>query len=201
MSQRAGRKYVPLPPPGKPQGRGLETIEAKLKNSWQRSGRNSSKQKLAKRKHHPVWKPQHLVSRTALRSGLNRSEASIVTQLRTRNIGLREYLATQKVPRITPECGCGFPKETIPHFLLFCAQRKGRANMILQAGSRDLDTLLCEKQPIQAAARWIFREGLLPQFSYAKKTLERKGQTANWLPIADLDIGQQPRLAACPVSP
>ena len=182
---------MPLPP-GKPQGRGPETNvetnrgQAKewLAKEWQEQFK-----KLAKRKHHPVWKLQHLVSGTALQSGLNRSEASIVTQLCTRNIGLREYLATQKVPRITPECGCGFPKETIPHFLLFCAQRKGRANMILQAGSRDLDTLLCEKQPVQAAARWIFREGLLPQFSYAKKTLERKGQTANWLPIADLDIG------------
>ena len=81
----------------------------------------------------------------ALRSGLNRSEALIVTQLRTGNIGLREYLATRKVPRVTPMCSYGYPKETIPHFLLFYTPRKGRVNIITQANTQDLDTLLYKK--------------------------------------------------------
>jgi hypothetical protein len=51
--------------------------------------------------------------------------------------------------------------------------------MVLQANSRDLDTLLCEKQPIQAVARWIFKESLLPQFSFAKKLLKRLDSVAN----------------------
>ena len=77
--------------------------------------------KLARGKRHPVWRT-HKVPGKELHAGLNHSEASIVTQLHTGNIGLREYLAARKVPGITPECSCGFPKETIPHFLLFCTK-------------------------------------------------------------------------------
>ena len=118
-------------------------LEDWLAKEWQKQFT-----KVARRRKHPVWKPHHKTLGKELRAGLNRSEASIVTQLRTGNIGLREYLAARKVPGITPECSCGFSKETIPHFLLFCTKRQGRAAMMLQTNTHNLEILLSEKQPI-----------------------------------------------------
>jgi len=60
--------------------------------------------------------------------------------------------------------------------------------MLAQAGTRDLQALVSQKTPAQAVAKWIFREGLLPQFIYAKDLEEAQGQVENWLPIEELDI-------------
>ena len=60
--------------------------------------------------------------------------------------------------------------------------------MSIQAGTRDLKSLLTQKSPAQVVARWIFREGLLPQFTYAKKESEEQDQVGEWYPIKELDI-------------
>jgi hypothetical protein len=164
----------------------LGSQDSSQRDNWLEREWEKQFTKLARRRRHPVWKPHHKTLGKELRAGLNRSESSIVTQLRTGNIGLREYLATRKVPEITPNCSCGFPKETIPHFLLYCTKRQGRAAMMLQTNTQDLEVLLCEIQPIQAVARWIFREGLLPQFQFAKKLLDRQDPTDSWTPIGDI---------------
>jgi hypothetical protein len=60
--------------------------------------------------------------------------------------------------------------------------------MSIQAGTRDLRSLLTQKAPAQAVAQWIFREGLLPQFTHAKKESEEQDQMGEWYPIEELDI-------------
>jgi len=60
--------------------------------------------------------------------------------------------------------------------------------MLAQAGTRDLQALVSQKTPAQAVAKWIFREGLLPQFIYTKDLEEAQGRVENWLPIEELDI-------------
>lgn len=60
--------------------------------------------------------------------------------------------------------------------------------MLAQAGTRDINTLLSEKIPAQAVARWIFKEGLLPQFTHARKQSEEQDQVEEWQPIEELDI-------------
>jgi len=118
--------------------------------------------KAAQGKINTVWKTTNNYTGLELRKGLNRSESSILTQLRTGNIGLNQYLAKRKVPGIFPRCKCGYLKETINHFLLFCPECSGRPQMLAQAGTRDLQALVSQKTPAQAVAKWIFREGLLP---------------------------------------
>jgi len=70
--------------------------------------------------------------------------------------------------------------------------RPGRPRVATQAGAgtRDLRYLLSQKAPAQAVAQWIFREGLLPQFAYAKRESEEQGQDRlmEWCPIEELDI-------------
>lgn len=144
--------------------------------------------KLARGKENAVWDTSGTTTGQELRVGLNRPEASILTQLRTGNIGLNQYLASRRVPGILPQCRCGYPKETISHFLLFCVDRPGRPRMSIQAGTRDLRSLLTQKAPAQAVAQWIFREGLLPQFTHAKKESEEQDQMGEWYPIEELDI-------------
>ena len=60
--------------------------------------------------------------------------------------------------------------------------------MTLQANTHNIEALLCETRPIQAAARWIFREGLLPQFLFAKKLLDRQDSPADWTPMEDIPL-------------
>ena len=144
--------------------------------------------KIARGKTNVVWDTSGATTGQELRAGLNQSEASILTQLRTGNIGLNHYLTNRRVPGILPQCRCGYPKETISHFILFCVDRPGRPRMSLQAGTRDLRSLLTQKAPAQAVAQWIFREGLLPQFAYAKQMSKEQDQGGEWCPIEELDI-------------
>ena len=60
--------------------------------------------------------------------------------------------------------------------------------MLAQAGTRDLSSLLSQKTPAQAVARWIFKEGLLPQFVHAKRQSEEQDWVGEWHPIEELDI-------------
>jgi len=68
-----------------------------LKRQWKRMFA-----KLARGRTHAVWDTSNNTTGQELRAGLNRSEASILTQLRTGNIGLNHYLAKRKVPGILP---------------------------------------------------------------------------------------------------
>jgi hypothetical protein len=45
----------------------------------------------------------------------------VATHIRTERIGLRSYLASRKVPGYeSPECLCGFAKQTVKHILVHC---------------------------------------------------------------------------------
>ena len=136
-----------------------QTGQTRQQESWLKQQWKHMFAKIARGKTNVVWDTSGATTGQELRAGLNRSEASILTQLRTGNIGLNHYLANQRVPGILPQCRCGYPKETISHFILFCVDRPGQPRMSLQAGTRDLRSLLTQKAPAQAVAQWIFREG------------------------------------------
>ena len=157
--------------------------ETWLKQQWKQAFT-----KAAQGKTNAAWKTTSSYTGPELREGLTRSESSILTQLRTGNIGLNQYLANRRVPGILPQCRCGHPKETISHFLLFCPDHPGRPQMLAEAGTRDLAALISQKIPAQAVVRWIYREGLLPQFVYARNLGEMQDQVEDWLPIEELGI-------------
>ena len=60
--------------------------------------------------------------------------------------------------------------------------------MLAEAGTRDLTALISQKIPAQAVVRWIYREGLLPQFVYTRNLGEMQDQVEDWLPIEELGI-------------
>ena len=56
--------------------------------------------------------------------GLSRAKSSILTQLRTGAIGLNDFLAAQNVPNITPECECGWVRQTPKYIVIHASHIK-----------------------------------------------------------------------------
>ena len=53
--------------------------------------------------------------------GLRKHESSLLTQIRTGKVGLRDFLFERKVPEVaTPRCPCGEAPETAAHLALDC---------------------------------------------------------------------------------
>ena len=46
--------------------------------------------------------------------------------------------------------------------------------MFAEAGTRNVHEMLIKKRGIQAVSRWVFRQGILPQFTYARKLATNK---------------------------
>ena len=59
--------------------------------------------------------------------------------------------------------------------------------MIAEARTRGAFEILTKKRGIQAAAKWIFREGILPQFQYARKLAIETDQPHAWNPFPFLE--------------
>ena len=59
--------------------------------------------------------------------------------------------------------------------------------MLAEAGTRNLREMLIKKRGIQAVSRWVFRQGILPQFAYARKLATNKDTPTNWLPFPFLE--------------
>ena len=70
------------------------------------------------------------------------------------------------------------------HVILYCLQRiSRRTGMIVEARIRGVFEILTRKCGIQAAAKWIFREGILPQFQYTQKLAIETDQPHAWNPF------------------
>ena len=158
-----------------------------LKRKWDQYFHQKAHGKLAE-----IWHQDLKENGAALREGLSPAEAAIATQLRSRTVGLRAYLAKWGVPGIQPTCECD-PweeryRETVEHVILHCPLRSsGRAEMLAAAGSRDLSQILTKKRGIQAVTRWVFEQGILPQFAYARKLATNTDKPPEWLPFPFLE--------------
>jgi hypothetical protein len=54
--------------------------------------------------------------------GLIKAQSSLLTQVRTGDIGLRDYLFRCKVQEVpTPYCSCGEGRETVEHLVVWCS--------------------------------------------------------------------------------
>ena len=80
-----------------------------------------------------------------LHTGLSRVKSSILTQLRTEAIGLNDFLAARNVPNITPECKCGWIRQTPKHIIVHCPFLGGREQMWTKAGTVDYKAALQTK--------------------------------------------------------
>lgn len=110
--------------------------------------------------------PQPRVPPHAIHEGLTRAQSSIMTQLRTEHIGVREYLYRRRVPEVTnKKCQCGFPCQNVKHKLLYCPEwARGRGDWLRRTRSKDIQVVLNDPDAAERIARWIVREGFLEQF-------------------------------------
>jgi hypothetical protein len=148
---------------------------------WEKYWNQQATQKRA-----ATWKTAWKLRGKKLYAKLSRAQASIATLLRTEAIGLNDFLARVGVPDVTPECGCGFPKQDVKHVMLHCPNYTDRASMFLQGGSQDLQTFLTTNKGLQAATQWVLRQGILEQFKIPRKVLMENITAELWQPLPKL---------------
>ena len=97
---------------------------------------------------------------------ISKATSSLITQIRTEKIGLNAFLTDRHVPDKQATCTCGWPRQTAKHILLFCPEfADRRASLFEAAGTRDYSKIVATARGAKAAALWLQRTGLLPQFS------------------------------------
>ena len=85
-----------------------------------------------------------------LHAGLSRAKSSMLTQLRAETIGFNDFLAARNVPGATPECDCGWVRQTPRHIVVHCPLLGGREQMWTRAGTLDYNVALRTKQDAEA---------------------------------------------------
>ena len=111
--------------------------------------------------------------------GLPRYLSSILTQLRTGKVGLRDFLFSRRVPQVeSPECLCGQGRQTVAHVLLSCRRHAEERERLWTdektstKGRKVLDLRVLLNSPTYAsgAARFVKATGLLGQFRSVEST-------------------------------
>ena len=121
-----------------------------------------------------------------LHKGLSRAKSSILTQLRTQAIGLNDFLATRNVPNVTPECECGWVRQTPKHIVVHCPYLRGREQMWTKAATLDYNVALQTKQGAEAVTSWLLSRCnrlRLPQFRVAKELAGKQQETRHPLTL------------------
>jgi hypothetical protein len=108
-----------------------------------------------------------------LYQGLHKAESSLLVQLRTGKIGLRDFLYNIGVPEVTSAaCACGHGRETPKHVTVFCPRYHGTREQLRTNGHLDYKTLLTTAEGAKKVTRWWLRRGILEQFRLADKLIE-----------------------------
>jgi ribonuclease HI len=116
-----------------------------------------------------------------LYSDVCKAVSSIIIQLRTEKIGLKDYLYRIKQAE-SPKCECHTNYETVTHILGECPlYRRQRRRFFNHPVLRDVKTVLSEPRLAAKAANFILSTGLLDQFRYFKQSLinEREEDAEN----------------------
>ena len=104
-------------------------------------------------------------NRTQLHTNLSKATSALVTQIRTEKIGLNAFLAQQRVPGYMATCTCGWRRQTAKHVLLSCPNFvEMRAGLLRDVGTNDYLRMVTTPRGAKAAAQFLQRTGLLPQF-------------------------------------
>jgi Reverse transcriptase (RNA-dependent DNA polymerase) len=103
--------------------------------------------------------------RSQLHATFSKATSALVTQIRTEKIGLNAFLAQQRVPGYTAACQCGWGQQTAKHILVSCPNfADDRTELFRNAGTHDYSQMIATTRGAYAAAQFLQRTGLLPQF-------------------------------------
>ena len=103
--------------------------------------------------------------RSETHAGFSKPMTALVTQIRTEKIGLNGFLTDRKVPGYSPECLCGWSRQTAKHIILNCPiYENQRQGLYAAAGTRDYKKMLTTSRGARAAAIFLQQTNLLPQF-------------------------------------
>lgn len=114
--------------------------------------------------------PSRVVLR--LHKGLSKRESSILVQLRTEKIGLKDFLFWRNVPGIRdPMCPCREGRQTVRHVLLVCRKLHDlRQEIFGQDDERtDLRDILTKRKLANKAIQLIEQAGILGQHRIAEE--------------------------------
>jgi hypothetical protein len=133
--------------------------------AWERQWIN-----VAQNKNATAWKNLPRAKLNLIYKGIPKYIATALFLLRTEILGLNNWLASVGVPNITPECQCGWPRQTVRHILLQCkSQEINRAELLRGTNSEILQEILSIPGKARITAKWFAHSGLLSQFNVAKE--------------------------------
>jgi hypothetical protein len=109
--------------------------------------------------------------------GLSRAKSSLLVQIRTGAVGLRDFLFKRRVPEVlTPNCECGEGRETVEHLVMWClAPPLARTWERTEVRTRgDFYSVLQGINPKAARLTerildWLMDSGRLPMHSLARR--------------------------------
>jgi hypothetical protein len=110
-------------------------------------------------------KPTHRVLR--LHEKRSKRHSSLLIQMHTEKIGLRDFLHQRGVPDIAhPRCACGEGRETVMHVLMRCRRFKDLRRQELSEipGRNDLRAILNEHKTATKAINFMEQTQILGQF-------------------------------------
>ena len=126
--------------------------------SWQRETRGRTLFRTAEKPLKEIIK---------IHAKLARPLSSILTQMRTGNIGLRHFLYRRGVPEVEDgECQCQQGEQTVQHVMLSCSRFRAARNTLWTDGTwtTDLRQILSKERYAARAARFMLETKLLGQF-------------------------------------
>jgi hypothetical protein len=104
----------------------------------------------------------------SLHQGLHKAESSLLVQLRTGKIGLRDFLHNIGVPEVT-SAACGHERETPKHVTIFCPLYQDTRDQLRVNGRSDFEALLTTVEGVKKVTKWWLRRRILGQFWLAEE--------------------------------
>ena len=177
--RRARRPRANRPPPGQPQ-KVKTAIDEWADLEWERRWRQKARKGKA-----TIWRTPWQQNTMKLYSDMPKHQATALFLLRTEVIGLNGWLASISVPGIKPECGCGWPTQSVHHVLMMCPlYTASREQLVSRMDSEEMWRMLSTPEKAQATARWFVQQGILQQFNLAKEIEEEDtGNHASFKPL------------------
>ena len=137
-----------------------------------------------------AWQTPWEVDGQRLYQGLRKEEATLAFLLRSEIIGLRDWLYRVKVPGYdSPQCTCGWERQTVKHVVTQCPDISHREEMFLQSKSSNFRTILSTKKGLQAVTRWLIKYGKIEQFKVAGELAKDRDQKTRSQALPELREG------------